>query len=107
MVPVCSLMLPAVLTIPPATAMVSTRAPTELVLPAIVHVKRNELEAAGALLATAVGNLMTAGADGVILACTETPVVLDRIAPALAAHCVDATRALAKASVKWWQENQH
>lgn len=78
----------------------------ELVLPAIVHVKRNELDAAAALLATAVGRLTADGADGVILACTETPVVLDRLPPATAKQCVDATRALAKASVAWWQKNQ-
>lgn len=78
----------------------------ELVLPAIVHVKRNELDTAGKLLGTAVARLVAAGADGVILACTETPVVLDRLAPELSGKCVDATRALAKACVKWWRENQ-
>jgi aspartate racemase len=76
------------------------------VLPAIVHVKRNELDAAAALLETAVKKLIDAGAAGVILACTETPVVLDRLSPELAAHCVDATRALAKACVEWWGENE-
>ena len=75
-------------------------------LPAIVHVKRNELDAAAQLLGTAVAKLLDGGAHGVILACTETPVVLDRLPPALSNHCVDATRALAKACVKWWQENQ-
>ncbi len=79
---------------------------SELVLPAIVHVKRNELDAAAALLETAVDRLMAGGAAGVILACTETPVVLDRLPPALAAQCVDATRALAKACVKWWGRRQ-
>jgi aspartate racemase len=78
----------------------------ELVLPAIVHVKRNELDAAAKLLGAAVDRLMAAGAHGVILACTETPVVLDRLAPMLSAQCVDATRALARSCVKWWQENQ-
>ena len=78
----------------------------QLVLPAIVHVKRNELDAAAALLERAVGKLMAAGAAGVILACTETPVVLDRLSPALGAQCVDATRALAKACVEWWEKNQ-
>lgn len=77
----------------------------ELVLPAIVHVKRNELDAAAALLETAIGKLMAGGAAGVILACTETPVVLDRLPPAIVAQCVDATRALAKASVAWWKKN--
>ena len=78
----------------------------ELVLPAIVHVKRNELDAAAKLLGAAVGKLLDGGAHGVILACTETPVVLDRLPPMLSAQCVDATRALAKACVKWWKENQ-
>jgi aspartate racemase len=78
----------------------------ELVLPAIVHVKRNELDAAAKLLGTAVEKLMANGAGGVILACTETPVVLDRLPAAVSAQCVDATRALAKACVKWWKENQ-
>ncbi|MEO7727278.1 MAG: amino acid racemase [Burkholderiales bacterium] len=77
----------------------------QLVLPAIVHVKRNELDAAASLLERAVAQLMAAGAAGVILACTETPVVLDRLSPALRARCVDATRALAKACVEWWGKN--
>ena len=78
----------------------------EFVLPAIVHVKRNELEAAGALLTTAVDKVIAGGAHGIILACTETPVVLDRLPLQLSAQCVDATRALAQACVKWWKENQ-
>jgi len=75
----------------------------ELVLPAIVHVKRNELSAATALLETAIGKLTNDGASGVILACTETPVVFDRMSPSTSAICVDATRALAKACVEWWR----
>jgi aspartate racemase len=77
----------------------------EYVLPAIVHVKRNELEAASALLKIAVEKLLARGAGGVILGCTETPVVVDRLPSQLADHCVDATRALAKACVKWWEVN--
>jgi aspartate racemase len=78
----------------------------QYVLPAIVHVKRNELEAAAALLKVAITKLIEGGASGVILACTETPVVVDRLPAELGSHCVDATRALAKACVKWWGENQ-
>ena len=78
----------------------------QLVLPAILHVKRNELDAAAKLLGAAVEKLVAGGAGGVILACTETPVVLDRLPPALSAQCVDATRALAKACVKWWGKHQ-
>lgn len=78
----------------------------KLVLPAIVHVKRNELTAAAALLETAVDKLIAGGAGGVILACTETPVVLDRLPERIAAQCVDATRALATACVAWWGKNR-
>jgi aspartate racemase len=78
----------------------------KLVLPAIVHVKRNELDAAARLLQTALDRLDDDGATGVILACTETPVVLDRLSAPTAARCVDATRALAKACVKWWGKRQ-
>ncbi len=74
----------------------------QYVLPAIVHVKRNELDEAAALLEVAVKKLVDGGAAGIILACTETPVVLDRLPVELSARCVDATRALAKACVKWW-----
>ena len=77
-----------------------------LVLAAILHVKRNELDAAAALLEAAVGKLISDGAACVILACTETPVVLDRLPPASAALCIDATRALARACVKWWGEKR-
>lgn len=76
----------------------------QLVMPAIRHVKSNELAVAGRLLETAVTRLARDGAAGVILACTETPVVLDRLAPSTAALCVDATRALAQACVAWWQD---
>ena len=65
-----------------------------LVLPAIVHVKRNELDAAAKLIETAVGRLIDdGGAAGVILACTETPVVLDRLSPATAARNASTPRA--------------
>ena len=72
-------------------------------MPAIVHVKRNELSAAAALLENAIGKLTNDGASGVILACTETPVVFDGMSSSTSAICVDATRALAKACVEWWR----
>ncbi len=75
----------------------------QLVSTAIKHVKRNELDAASALLETAVTRLAREGAARVVLACTETPVVLDRLSPQTASLCVDATRALATACVAWWQ----
>lgn len=76
----------------------------QLVLAAINHVKRNELDPASALLDAAVTKLAREGAAQVVLACTETPVVLDRMPQQTAALCVDATRALAKACVAWWRE---
>ena len=78
----------------------------QLVLQAILHVKANELAAAAVLLERAVGRLIDECAANVILACTETPVVLDRLPPENAALCIDATRALAKACVEWWRKNQ-
>jgi len=76
-----------------------------LVLRAIEHVKANELDAAAGLLDAALAGLARAGAQSVILACTETPVVLDRVSPASAALCIDATRALAKACVARWRNS--
>jgi len=74
-----------------------------LVLPAIAAVKANALDTAAGLVRTAVERLRAAGAAAVILGCTETPVAVDHAGPAVAAHCVDATRALAAACVAWWR----
>lgn len=78
----------------------------QLVLAAINHVKRNGLDAARGLLETAITNLTAAGATVVILACTELPVVIERLSPRARALCVDATRALAAACVAWWRERR-
>ena len=83
---------------------VSTRADQDrLVLPAIAAVKANDLRRAHALAVQAVANLITAGAQAVVLACTETPLAIDHAASPVAAHCVDATRALARACVAWYR----
>jgi len=76
-----------------------------LVLKAITHVKANELDAAAPLIETAIAKLQQAGAQAVILGCTETPVVLDRLSPPASALCIDATRALAKACVARWRNS--
>jgi len=73
----------------------------ELVLPAIAHVKSNRLEAAHALVVRAALNLQAAGAQAVILACTEIPIALEYRDSDIAAICVDPTRALAQACVRW------
>jgi aspartate racemase len=69
------------------------------VTPAIDLVKRGHLTQAGDLVAMAVENLLERGAKTVILGCTELPVALDSIAYPQRYFCVDATRALAEATV--------
>jgi aspartate racemase len=74
-----------------------------LVLPAIEHVKRNELGEAHELAARTVQHLRGRGAQTIIMGCTEIPLALEFQPTALAAHCIDATRTLARACVAWWQ----
>ena len=73
----------------------------ELVLPAIACVKANDLQGAHRLAIKAVENLLDAGACAVVLACTETPVAVDFAPHPVTTHCIDATRALARACVAW------
>jgi aspartate racemase len=75
----------------------------QLVHPAIAAVKRNALDTAAGLARTVVERLRAAGAAAVILGCTEIPVAVDHAGPDVAAHCVDATHALAGACLAWWQ----
>lgn len=90
------------------SCVVSSRADQDLlVLPAIACVKANELERAHELAVSAVTQLLTAGARAVVLACTETPVALDFAASAVSDHCIDATRALARACVTWHRQANH
>ncbi len=74
-----------------------------LVLPAIECVKRNELAQAHQLAVRAAQNLQQQGAQAVILACTEIPPAIEHAPTGISAVCIDATRALARASVAWWQ----
>jgi aspartate racemase len=66
---------------------------SECVLPAIALVKRDRAGEAAPLLARAVGHLRDAGANWVLLACTELPLAL---AAAPVPGCIDATEALAR-----------
>ena len=70
------------------------------VLPAIALVKRDRAAEAAPLLLQAVEHLRAAGAERILLACTELPVAL-----AAAPHpaCIDATEALARSCLAWWQ----
>lgn len=83
-------------------------APTEaemrdLVMPGIGKVKAGAIDEGGRMVERVVGALLERGAGAVVLACTETPVALDRISSPLGARCVDATAALAGACVEWWE----
>ncbi len=73
------------------------------VLPAIAAVKRNRLDAAHELAVRACEQLRAAGAEAVILACTEIPPALEHRKTDVAAICVDPTRALARACAAWWR----
>lgn len=74
-----------------------------LVLPAIEHVKRNELVQAHALALQAARRLLENGAQSVVMGCTEIPLAIDYAASDVSVHCIDATRALACACVSWWR----
>jgi aspartate racemase len=71
------------------------------VLPAIAAVKANDLARAHELAVNAVARLLDSGAQAVVLACTETPVAIDFAESPVNARCIDATRALARACVRW------
>lgn len=76
----------------------------ERVMLGIHGVKGGELNAARRLLEEAARRLIGAGAQAVVLACTEIPAVLTPARP-FAAAVVDATEALAAACVKWAAED--
>lgn len=76
-----------------------------LVLPAIECVKRNDLAQAHTLATRAARGLLAQGAQRIILGCTEIPLALDYQPSNGAEHCIDATRALACACVRWWQSS--
>ena len=73
----------------------------QLVLPTIAAVKANDLPRAHKLAVDAVARLLDSGAQVVVLACTETPLAIDFADSPVNAHCIDATRALARACVRW------
>ncbi|MBM3340620.1 MAG: aspartate/glutamate racemase family protein [Betaproteobacteria bacterium] len=84
----------------------STHEQHTLVGPAIGHVKRGELTQAHALATRAAQGLLARGAQGIILGCTEIPLAIEFGQSAVSAHCIDATRALARGCVRWWQDDR-
>ncbi|HYC45779.1 MAG TPA: amino acid racemase [Burkholderiales bacterium] len=75
----------------------------ELVEPAILAVKRHALAAAHPLAVQACERLAERGAESIIMACTEIPPALEYASHPFATRCVDPTRALARACVRWWR----
>ncbi len=73
----------------------------ELVLPAIDCVKRNALEDGHALAQRAAQHLLGCGAEFIIMGCTEIPLGMEYQTTDISVHCIDATRALARACVAW------
>lgn len=73
----------------------------EFVRPGINFVKRNRLDQASPLLRTGVERMVKAGANAVVLACTEVPAGLPMQDPWIRDHCVDPTEALARAALAW------
>jgi aspartate racemase len=75
------------------------------VIPAIGLVKAGDRQGAGALLQQALAALFERGAQRVILACTEIPPALERVAAPQLSRCIDATAALADACIDWSMRN--
>jgi aspartate racemase len=71
----------------------------EFINPGIDLVKCGRLEEAGAAVHRAVARLLERGAKKLILGCTELPVALEAVDSPSMENCIDATRALARASV--------
>lgn len=75
------------------------------VMPGISLVKAGDVRGGGALLQQALAALFERGAQRVILACTEIPPALERVAAPQLPLCVDATAALADACIQWSMRN--
>ncbi|HEX4325918.1 MAG TPA: amino acid racemase [Burkholderiales bacterium] len=68
---------------------------------AIQRVKAGDIAGAAALAETVAQRLLAAGADVLVVGCTELPLALAGADTGLRARMVDATAALAAASVAW------
>ena len=77
----------------------------QCVLPAIAAVKAGREQSAGEFLLPVLGGLEARGAGGVIVACSELPLALDPLVACgrlAESSCLDATRSLARACVRFW-----
>ena len=78
----------------------------QILMDAIYDIKANRLETGCDKMEKVFDNLISAGADAVILGCTEIPVGLARIARQKPELCIDATELLARASIDWYYGQQ-
>ncbi len=78
-----------------------TEAAAQDVVDAIARIKIGDVAGAAPGLGRAIEAQLEAGAQAVILACTELPLALPYLTADLAAHSIDATDALARACVRW------
>jgi aspartate racemase len=78
-----------------------------LFTPGCYAIKRGEFDVGGRLLDAAAQRLVDRGATKLVLACTEVPIGLKRIASALLPIAVDPNRALARACVAYWLQADH
>lgn len=74
-----------------------------LVNASISHVKSHELAKANVLAVQAAQALLHRGAQALIVACTELPLAIEHQQSDVTPRCIDATRALARTCVAWWQ----
>lgn len=68
----------------------------------IAQTKAGDLDTAAASFERVLAELRKAGANAVILACTEIPVALDHAGSVSLSFTIDSTRALAQSCVAWW-----
>ncbi|UTW12793.1 aspartate/glutamate racemase family protein [Marinobacterium rhizophilum] len=76
------------------------------VMEGIYRVKSGALHAGARLLEDCLQQFLDSGVERVILGCTEIPLALDSIQSPLGAYGVDATDALARACIAWYQAQQ-
>lgn len=77
------------------------------VMEGIYRVKSGALEQGAIMLEDCLQKMLALGVERVILGCTEIPLALDSISSSLSHYGVDATGALARACVDWYQVNSH
>jgi aspartate racemase len=71
----------------------------EFINPGIELVKQGRLEEAGKMVQEGAALLLSRGAQVLILGCTEIPVAIEAVPSPIMKKCIDATRALARATV--------